>query len=216
MQVNWARTNLRSSTFPAGSPVAGCQPLAVYRLKRFLDLFFGGVFLLVAGVPLALIAAAIWLDSGAPVFIRQRRIGLCGTEYFMFKFRTLPRDTPQAAKSELAIEARNARPLGRFLRRYSLDELPQLANVMRGDMSLVGPRPALYTQLDLTELRREAGVLRVRPGLTGIAQVSGREALDLSEKVRLDAQYTRNVSLLLDLAILIRTATAVVRARGSF
>jgi len=134
----------------------------------------------------------------------------------MWKFRTLPRDTPQVAKSILGNEGMRLTPLGRFLRRYSLDELPQLVNVLSGEMSLVGPRPALYTQDDLTHLRATAGVLVAKPGLTGLAQVSGREDLSLSDKVALDAAYVNSMSLRLDVTIAFRTVRAVLRPRGSF
>ncbi len=120
------------------------------------------------------------------------------------------------AKSELGAEQMHTTRLGRFLRRYSLDELPQLGNVLLGQMSIVGPRPALFTQRELIRMRSESGVLRVRPGLTGLAQISGREDLDLAEKVALDVEYVRSISLLGDLRIIARTVGAVVRPRGSF
>jgi O-antigen biosynthesis protein WbqP len=162
------------------------------------------------------IGLAILAEDGRPVLIRQRRIGQGGREYRMWKFRTLPRDTPQMAKSALGPEGMQVTPLGRFLRRHSLDELPQLLNVLTGEMSLVGPRPALYTQDDLTSMRAAAGVLAAKPGLTGLAQVSGREDLSLPEKVALDAEYVRGMSLGLDLRIALRTVRAVLRPRGSF
>jgi len=163
-----------------------------------------------------IISLAILADGGRPVLIRQRRIGRHGFEYQMWKFRTLPKDTPQVAKSHLTEAAMRTTRLSRFLRRHSLDELPQLLNVVGGQMSLVGPRPALYTQDDLTTMRAAAGVLSVKPGLTGLAQVSGRENLELSQKVALDADYVREMSLALDCRIAIRTLGAVLRPRGSF
>lgn len=162
------------------------------------------------------IAIAIVAESGRPALIRQRRIGRGGHEYLMWKFRTLPRDTPQVAKSDLGAQGLRVTPLGRFLRRHSLDELPQLVNVLTGEMSLVGPRPALYNQDDLTAMRAAAGVLAAKPGLTGLAQVSGREDLPLPEKVALDADYVRTMSLGLDISIALRTVLAVLRPRGSF
>jgi O-antigen biosynthesis protein WbqP len=124
--------------------------------------------------------------------------------------------TPEVAKAELPSAGRRPTRLGFLLRRYSLDELPQLLNVITGDMSLVGPRPALYTQYELTEIRKRMGVLRVRPGLTGMAQVSGREDLPISEKVQLDADYVRRLNPLLDLQIVLRTVRAVLGSRGSY
>jgi O-antigen biosynthesis protein WbqP len=172
--------------------------------------------LLVALVPMLGIGAAILVDSGWPVVIRQRRVGQHGIEYRMFKFRTLPRGTAQVAKSELGAAKMPTTVLSAFLRRHSLDELPQLLNVLAGEMSLVGPRPALYNQTDLTQMRAEAGVLAAKPGLTGLAQVSGREELPLKDKVAFDSDYVRLMSPGLDLRIVMRTVRAVLWPRGSF
>ena len=186
------------------------------RWKRSCDLLLGGAGLALAAIPIALISAAILLDSGRPVFLQQSRIGANGRGYLMWKFRTLPQDTPQMSKTELqGIGVRTTR-LGRVLRRYSLDELPQLLNVVAGDMTLVGPRPALYTQQDLMAMREAAGILYARPGMTGLAQISGREELTLEEKVALDVEYVRRMSLAFDASIVLRTARAVLQARGSF
>ena len=184
--------------------------------KRATDLVAGTIALLVAAIPMLAIAAAIAVESRGPVLLRQRRIGVHGGEFKMWKFRTLPTNTPQLAKSDLIARGLQPSRLGRVLRRYSLDELPQLLNVLSGDMSLIGPRPALFTQDDLVALRKDAGVLRVRPGLTGLAQIHGRENLTLEQKVALDAEYVRGMSPLLDLAIAARTASAVLGARGSY
>lgn len=184
--------------------------------KPIADRLGAFAFIALAIVPMAVIAIAVALDDGWPVLIRQRRIGRYGLEFQMWKFRTLPRDTPVVAKSALERPAMHVSRLGHFLRRHSLDELPQLFNVLLGDMSLIGPRPALYTQTDLTSLRAEHGVLAARPGLTGLAQVSGREDLSLVEKVALDAQYVRGISLLGDLRIAARTIAAILRPRGSY
>jgi O-antigen biosynthesis protein WbqP len=183
--------------------------------KRSCDLLVGGAGLLLSVVPLALISGAILLDSGRPIFLRQSRIGANGRTYLMWKFRTLPQDTPQMSKADLHRIGVKPTPLGRILRRYSLDELPQLLNVLSGDMSLVGPRPALYTQHDLVAMRREVGILHARPGMTGLAQISGREDLTLDQKVALDREYVRGMSPLLDASIVLRTARAVLQARGS-
>jgi O-antigen biosynthesis protein WbqP len=166
-------------------------------------------------IPLALISAAILLDSGRPIFLRQSRIGANGDSYLMWKFRTLPQDTPQMSKADLQRTGVKPTPLGRVLRRYSLDELPQLLNVLSGDMTLVGPRPALYTQHDLVAMRREVGILHAKPGMTGLAQISGREDLTLEQKVALDCEYVRGMSPRLDASIVLRTARAVLQARGS-
>lgn len=185
------------------------------RWKRSCDLLVGGAGLVLSAIPIALISAAILLDSGRPIFLRQTRIGAGGRGYLMWKFRTLPPDTPQMSKAELERIGIKATPLGRILRRYSLDEVPQLLNVLAGDMTLVGPRPALYTQHDLVAMRREVGILHARPGMTGLAQISGREDLTIEQKVELDREYILRMSPLLDASIALRTARAVLQARGS-
>jgi O-antigen biosynthesis protein WbqP len=184
--------------------------------KTAVDRFVSVVLVIVLLLPMLAIGAATLLDSGWPVIIRQRRIGQFGNEYRMLKFRTLSVGTAQVAKSHLGAANMRTTSLGRFLRRYSLDELPQLLNVCAGEMSLIGPRPALYNQYDLTDMRNAAGVLAAKPGLTGLAQVSGREDLPLHDKVALDAKYVRSMSPWLDLRIALLTVRAVLRPRGSF
>jgi O-antigen biosynthesis protein WbqP len=183
--------------------------------KRAEDLIVGVILLVAFLIPSILVAGAIILESGWPPLLRQRRIGVCGREFLMWKFRTLPANTPQVAKGELEQIAARATPLGRFLRRTSVDELPQLLNVIDGAMSLVGPRPALFTQKDLTAMRMSRGVLRARPGLTGLAQVSGRENLTLEQKVELDERYVTTMSPLVDLSIAFQTIGAIVSGRGN-
>ncbi len=181
------------------------------------DLVVGLPLLAALAIPMALIALAILVDSGRPVIVSQRRIGVGSREYRMWKFRTLPQHTPQVAKSHLAgIGGITPTPLGRFMRRYSVDELPQLIHVVTGEMSLIGPRPALYTQDDLVGMRERAGVMCARPGLTGLAQVRGRELLTLEDKVALDAEYVRTMNPLNDLRIALLTVGAVVRSRGGY
>jgi O-antigen biosynthesis protein WbqP len=181
-----------------------------------MDLALGTILTAVAALPVAVVATAVGLDGGWPVLIRQRRIGRFGREFLMWKLRTMPRDTPQMAKAQLDHSQLQISPLGRFLRRHSIDELPQLLNVLTGEMSLVGPRPALYTQDDLIELRRLRGAFGLKPGLTGLAQVSGREDLTLEEKVALDAEYAAKMSPALDLQIILRTIATILKPRGSF
>jgi O-antigen biosynthesis protein WbqP len=190
-----------------------CEAIALW--KRAEDLIGSVLLILLLLIPGLLTALAIVIDSGWPPLFRQRRIGLCGTEFRMWKFRTLPTNTPQVAKGQLEDITARAGPLGRVLRRTSIDEIPQLINVVVGDMSLVGPRPALFNQDDLTGMRLARGVLRVLPGLTGLAQVSGRENLTLEEKVELDAQYVRTMSPSVDLRIAFQTVGAVLSGRGN-
>jgi len=196
------------------------MPISARRItpiwKAAMDLTMGTVIAALATVPIAVAALAVALDSGRPIFIRQRRIGRDGREYLMWKLRTMPPNTPQMAKAELDHTQLQISPLSRFLRRHSIDELPQLLNVLTGDMSLVGPRPALYTQADLIELRRSLGAFDLKPGLTGLAQVSGREDLTVDEKVALDVEYALKMSPSLDLQIMLRTIANVLKPRGSF
>jgi O-antigen biosynthesis protein WbqP len=184
--------------------------------KTAMDIVVGGLLLVMLAVPMLVVGLAILVESGRPVLIRQRRIGRGGDEYLMWKFRTLPRGTPQMAKGDLDPMVFRASPLRRLLRRYSIDELPQLLNVLSGEMSLVGPRPALYTQQDLVTMRWTVGAVAVKPGVTGLAQIGGRENLTLEQKVALDARYVRTLSVRQDVSILVRTIAAIVRARGSF
>lgn len=179
---------------------------------------------LVVGIPATLVALPIvaalcvanTVTGGWPPLIIQTRVGAHERPIRIVKLRTMRRGVPVIAKSLLAPDADLYTPMGRFLRRTSLDELPQLWNVLAGHMSLVGPRPALPSQHDLLALRRQHGVARFRPGITGLAQVIGRESLTLSTKVRADALYARRASLTLDLRILAWTVRAVLFGRGAF
>lgn len=183
-------------------------------VKRLIDVVIAAVGL-VATSPLLLLAAAfVRLDSPGPIIFRQRRIGRGSREFTIYKFRTMHVGTPEVAPRLLTDSSRRVTRAGRILRRTSLDELPQLLNILKGEMSSVGPRPALYNQDDLIELRQAAGVDRLRPGVTGLAQVTGRDELDVPEKVTLDARYMDTCSLAVDLRILGQTLIALVSGRG--
>jgi O-antigen biosynthesis protein WbqP len=194
-------------------PAAPCEPVPVW--KRLEDVVGTILILPVALILAAVVATTILLESGPPVLIQQRRIGREAKEFRMWKFRTLPLDTPQVAKSDLEGIAARATRLGRILRRTSLDELPQLLNVLAGDMSLIGPRPALFNQYELTAMRANRRVHCLLPGMTGLAQVRGRENLALPDKVELDAEYMRTISIWTDLRIAYETVGAVIARRGS-
>lgn len=185
-------------------------------MKRALDLIVGVPAALVGAPLIALIALAIVATSGRPAFLVQTRIGAHERPIRIVKFRTMRRGVAVVAKSLLPPSPDLFTPLGPFLRRSSLDELPQLLNVLRGEMSLVGPRPALPSQDDLLTLRRRYGITDQKPGITGLAQVLGRESLTLSTKVRCERVYRRRASLRLDLVIILRTARAVLVGRGAF
>lgn len=176
-----------------------------------------GLPLAIATSPvLAATALAVLATSGWPAFIVQTRVGADERPIRVVKLRTMRRGAPVVAKSLLAPDAGLYTRLGPFLRHSSLDELPQLWNVVRGDMSLVGPRPALPSQHDLLALRRRSGVAPLRPGMTGLAQIEGRESLTLATKARFDALYARRSSLVLDLQIIAWTARVLLSGRGAY
>lgn len=160
------------------------------------------------------LGVAVRLDSPGPALHWSRRVGRDNAIFRMPKYRTMRTDTPDVATHLLPDPERWITPLGRFLRRTSLDELPQLWSVLIGDMSLVGPRPALFNQDDLVALRTQAGVHRLRPGVTGWAQINGRDDLPIPEKVRLDAVYLQRRSLAFDVSIIVRTALSAARGTG--
>lgn len=184
-------------------------------VKRLIDLVGSAVLLVMVGPLIILLALLIRVDSSGPAIYRQRRIGLHGTHFTIYKLRTMATGTPEVATDQLGTSAQSyVTRFGSFLRKTSLDELPQLWNILCGDMSFVGPRPALHNQYELTRLREERGVLTVRPGLTGWAQVNGRDEISDIEKAELDSYYVRHGSLWLDMVILMRTVSAVLGARG--
>lgn len=183
-------------------------------MKRALDIV-GGLAGLVALSPLLVaIGLAVRLDSPGPALHWSRRVGRGNRIFPMPKFRTMRTGAPDVATHLLDDPDRWITPLGRFLRRTSLDELPQLWSVLKGDMSLVGPRPALFNQDDLVALRTEAGVHELRPGLTGWAQINGRDELPIPAKVALDREYLERMSVSFDLRIIVGTALAALSGRG--
>lgn len=183
-------------------------------MKRLFDLLLA-VFLLVTFSPLLVtVALAVKASSPGPAVYWARRVGRDSRLFAMPKFRTMRVDTPQLATHLLQNPDRWITPVGRWLRRTSLDELPQLWSIALGQMSFVGPRPALYNQADLIHLRKEAGIDRLAPGLTGWAQVNGRDELSIEEKVARDAEYLEKQSLLFDLWVIALTANRCLRGDG--
>jgi O-antigen biosynthesis protein WbqP len=174
-------------------------------LKRSFDLFAAVIGLAVLALPMAMIALVVRLDSPGPALFWSQRVGADETIFWMPKFRTMKVGTPQLATHLLVDADDRLTGIGRFLRAWSLDELPQLFSVLRGQMSLVGPRPALFNQEDLIALRRDAGVAALRPGVTGWAQVNGRDELPIPVKVAFDREYALRQSLLLDIRIIFMT-----------
>ena len=183
-------------------------------MKRSFDLalaLVAAVFLL---LPIAGMAVAVRLTSQGPALYWSERVGRHNRIFKMPKFRSMRIDTPAVATHLLANPDQWLTPIGSFLRKSSLDELPQLWSILKGDMSFVGPRPALFNQDDLIALRTEKGVHELVPGLTGWAQVNGRDELPIPQKVELDAEYLRRRSFLFDLKILWMTALKVVSRDG--
>ena len=183
-------------------------------MRRLFDSAVAFVGLLVLAPLLLLIALLIKLTSRGPVLNWSNRVGVNNTLFKMPKFRTMRVGTPIVATHLLDEPNRYLTPVGAVLRRYSLDELPQLVAILKGDITFVGPRPALYNQYDLIELRTRAGVQKLVPGLTGWAQVNGRDNLTLETKVQFDEHYLHHRSLLLDLQIMMLTLVRVVRGDG--
>ncbi len=182
--------------------------------KRLFDIVVSVIALALFGVPMLIIAIIVRLASSGPAFHWSRRVGRDNHIFLMPKFRTMRCDTPQLPTHLLTRPDQWLTPFGRLLRRTSLDELPQLWTVLTGKMSFVGPRPALFNQHDLIAMRTERGVHHLTPGLTGLAQVSGRDDLPIPVKVDYDAQYCAQMSLLLDLKIIGLTLVNTVKADG--
>jgi O-antigen biosynthesis protein WbqP len=175
----------------------------------------GGLAGLILLSPLLLgLAIAVRLESSGPALHWSRRVGRRNRIFAMPKFRTMRTGAPDVATHLLDDPDQWVTPLGAFLRRSSLDELPQLWSVLKGDMSLVGPRPALFNQADLVALRTATGVDALRPGLTGWAQINGRDELPIPEKAELDREYLERMSLSFDLRILLETARTALSGRG--
>lgn len=183
-------------------------------MKRLFDIVVVVLAGLVLALPVALVALAVRLTSPGPVLYWSDRVGRHNRIFRMPKFRSMRTDTPAVATHLLDNPAQWLTPIGSFLRKSSLDELPQLWSILVGDMSLVGPRPALFNQDDLIALRTEAGVHELPPGLTGWAQVNGRDEIPIPQKVALDAEYLRRRSLAFDIRILWLTAVKVLRSDG--
>jgi O-antigen biosynthesis protein WbqP len=183
-------------------------------MKRISDTVICGVLLMLLAVPMALIALIVKLTSKGPVLFWSNRVGQGNRIFSMPKFRSMRLGAPQVATHLLSDPNSHLTSIGGFLRRSSLDELPQLFSVLRGDLSLVGPRPALFNQDDLVALRTECGVHRLLPGITGWAQVNGRDELPIPEKVRLDCEYLQTRSFWLDIKILFLTILKVAKREG--
>ncbi|MCX8130848.1 MAG: sugar transferase [Clostridia bacterium] len=184
-------------------------------MKRLIDLFMSIVSIIMLSPVLLILVGLIKVTSRGPVVFKQKRIGKGKHEFYIYKFRTMYTNTPKDVPTHMLENPdKYITPIGKFLRRTSLDELPQLINILKGDMSFVGPRPALYNQYDLIELRDCYGVNNIAPGLTGWAQVNGRDELPIPVKVEYDKYYSDNKSIWLDIKILFITFINVISKKG--
>lgn len=188
----------------------------IYRtVKRIFDLVGSAVLLVVCLIPMAVVALLIRLETSGPALFKQDRMGKDGKVFTIYKFRTMRLEAPRdMATRDVPDLDSYLTCVGKFLRRTSLDELPQLYNILLGEMSFVGYRPVCLTETDLNDLRKEYGVFVVRPGLTGLAQVRGRDSISFEEKARIDAEYVANRSVKLDLWCLLKTFAVVISKEG--
>ena len=184
-------------------------------LKRLLAIVLSLAGIILLGWLLIALCIAIKLDSPGPVLFRQKRVGLGKSHFYILKFRTMRTDTPKDMPTHLlANPDQYITKVGKFLRKTSLDELPQLFNILKGDMAVIGPRPALWNQFDLIAERDKYGANDVRPGLTGWAQINGRDELEIDVKARLDGEYVEKLSFAFDVKCFLGTITAVLRRDG--
>ena len=184
-------------------------------IKRLLDLVLSGMALLILALPLLMFALVVKLDSKGPALFWQKRVGLHKQTFMMPKFRSMYTETPAEIPTHLLTDPeRWITPVGKIYRKLSIDELPQIWSIFTGKMSIIGPRPALWNQFDLIEERDKYGANDVRPGLTGWAQINGRDELEIPVKAKLDGEYVQNISFLFDCKCFFGTIAAVLRRDG--
>ena len=176
--------------------------------------FFSLILLICFSPILLIVAFAIIVDDGFPILFRQKRVGQNNAHFWIYKFRTMKKNAPDIATHLVKDGTSLYTSIGPFLRKFSFDELPQLINILKGDMIFIGPRPALYNQDDLIALRTQAGVHSLMPGVTGWAQVNGRDELSIPDKVKMDEYYLKNKSLWLNIKILFMTVFKVFKVDG--
>ena len=184
--------------------------------KRIIDIALSVILLFLTFPVIFIFGALIFISDGASPIYTQRRIGKDGKEFYIYKLRSMRKEAPEVATHLLGEDSEQITSIGRFIRRTSIDELPQLMNVIKGEMSLVGPRPALWNQYDLIDLRKEQGIDKLTPGITGWAQVNGRDSISLECKVALDREYLSSVNagslsaFLMDAKCILRTFEAII------
>lgn len=184
-------------------------------IKRLLAILISGIAIIVLSPLLAIVAIAIKIDSKGPILFKQKRLGKDNSHFMIYKFRSMYVDAPAEMPTHLLKDpSAMITKVGAFLRKTSLDELPQLFNVFKGEMAIVGPRPALWNQFDLIAERDKNMVNSIRPGLTGWAQINGRDELEIADKVALDAYYYKHLSFILDLKCFFGTFVSVLKSDG--
>ncbi|WP_430611574.1 sugar transferase [Enterococcus sp. DIV0876] len=184
-------------------------------LKRGIDFFMSLVGIIILSPVFLILCVAIKLDSKGPIIFQQKRVGKNKSHFYIYKFRTMKVDTPKEMPTHL-LENPDffITKVGKFLRKTSLDELPQLFNILKGDMAVIGPRPALWNQYDLIDERDKYNANNIRPGLTGLAQISGRDELAIDHKAKLDGLYTENISFSMDVKCFVKTIISVFKSEG--
>lgn len=184
-------------------------------IKRFIDILLSGIGIIVAAIPMLIVSILIKIDSPGPVFFKQKRVGIHKTHFMIIKFRSMPTSAPSETPThELKNAASLLSPFQEAIRKYSIDEIPQLFNIFGGSMSFVGPRPALWNQYDLIEERDKYGANDVKPGLTGWAQINGRDELPIDVKAKFDGEYVEKLSFAFDVKCFFGTFFKVAKAEG--
>lgn len=184
-------------------------------IKRFIDIFLSTIAIIVLTIPMLVVAVIIKIDNPGPVLFKQRRVGLHKKEFIMLKFRSMPVSAPRdVATHQLDVNSIKMTKFQEIIRKFSIDELPQLYNIWLGQISFVGPRPALYNQYDLIEERDKYGANDVKPGLTGWAQINGRDELEIPLKARFDGEYVENLSFGFDCKCFFGTFKSVLKHDG--
>jgi O-antigen biosynthesis protein WbqP len=185
------------------------------KVKNIIDRLLALAALIILSPVFIVLVAAIKLDSKGPVLFKQKRVGIHKTYFNIFKFRTMRTDTPKDMPTHMLKNPEQyITKVGRFLRKTSLDELPQIINILKGDMAVVGPRPALWNQYDLIAERDKYGANDILPGLTGWAQINGRDELEIEDKARLDGEYVRRMSFVFDIKCILGTVLSVIKSDG--
>lgn len=184
-------------------------------IKRTIDIVLSIIGLIVLSPFIIILIILMKLDSKGPILFKQRRVGIHKTHFEILKFRTMKIDTPKNTPTHLLENPDQwITRVGKILRKTSLDELPQIINILKGEMSIIGPRPALWNQYDLIEERDKYGANDIQPGLTGLAQITGRDELPITEKAAIDGKYTKNISFTMDVKCFFGTITSVLKSDG--